>query len=195
MESMDNNTGLSGVPRCVACNKLYKKTEANEQGLCPRCLSEKVGIEKHNIRNYDSGGEGEQPGNPNALLQEDKTQYRDVGEEAHKGAGSPINISAVKPGQAIRERFAKLVEQGKIVDNILQVLTDKEATSKACGIRYAFLKEYDPNVPIKELTYINGAARYSSKPITVNGKEYLITNDLYKTTLPKFIEWADSLDK
>lgn len=193
MESMDNDTSLSGVPRCVACNKLYKKTEANEHGLCPRCLSEKVGIE-----NYDSGGEGEQPGNPNALLQEDKTQYRAIGDEAHKGAGSPISkldISAAKPGQAIRERFAKLVEQGRIVDNILQVLTDKEATAKACGIRYAFLKEYDPNVPIKELTYVNGTARYSSKPITVNGKEYLITNDLYLKTVPRFMEWADSIER
>ncbi len=62
------------------------------------------------------------------------------------------------------------------------------------GVQYAFLREFNPNVSIKEITYVNGNARYSSKPVEINGKQYLITNELYSKTLHKFLEWADSIE-
>lgn len=157
----------TGVPRCKECNKLYKRTEENEHGLCPKCLE----LTAKAIGGAEADG-SDQQANPMPEPQPE----------------------AIKPGQAIRNRFTQLIEQGLITNEVLAVLLDREATAKATGIRYAFLKEYDADRSIKEITYINGSARYSSKPVTINGKQYLITNDLYKATVPKFIDWADSLN-
>ncbi len=105
------------------------------------------------------------------------------------------NIKIIRPGQAIRNTFFILANSGKITDEILAILTDKESTAKLLGIRYAFLKEFSPNIPIKEMTYIKGCARYSSKPIEINNKKYLLTNDLYSKNIPRFIELAEILNK
>ena len=99
----------------------------------------------------------------------------------------------LKPAQAIKQRFTQLVNDGKITEEILKILTDKELTAQAFKVRYAFLKEFDSTVPIKELTYINGSPRYYSKPITLNDKEYLMCNDLYAKTVEKFMEWSNTL--
>lgn len=103
--------------------------------------------------------------------------------------------TVVRPGEAVRDRFKELLAGGKITTEVLATLSDKEG-SKACGVRYAFVKEFNPDVPLKDITFINGAARYSSTPkVEILGKTYLITNDIYKTTVPKFFAWADELGK
>lgn len=83
-----------------------------------------------------------------------------------------------------------MIKDRKITSDILAVLTDKEATAKELKIRYPFLKEFDSNVPVKELTYIKGSARYGSKPVAIGDKQYLITNDLYKHNIDTFMEWS-----
>ena len=145
------------VPRCKVCNKLYKKSEENEYGLCPKCLAEKQSTNDNNN-------------------------------------SQPV-VEVVKPGQAIRERFVKLIEDKKINDEIILILTSTEQTKSILKIRYAFLIEYDSTKDIKEQSYIKGHARYYSKPIEINDKQYLITNDLYKRNVENFMQWADSLSK
>lgn len=162
---------LVGVPRCLVCNRLYKKSDVNEHGLCPKCLAEKM-----NAENSD-GAE--------AIAVNNQSNQQETEEEQQE--------FKVRPGQVIRDAFLRLVTDGKVPDSVLSMLTDSEATAKELGIRYAFLKEFNPDVPIKELTYIKGHARYSSKPIDVNGKQYLITNDLYSKNVLKFMKWADGI--
>lgn len=101
-------------------------------------------------------------------------------------------VDEIKPGNLIRKVFLKLVEQGKVTDLVIASLTSEEATKRDLGIRYPFLKEYDPSVSIKELTYIKGHSRYSSKIYEINGKQYLITNDLYKKNVERFVMWIES---
>lgn len=101
-------------------------------------------------------------------------------------------VDEIKPGALIRKVFLKLVEEGKITELVITSLTSEEATKRDLGIRYPFLKEYDPNVEIKELTYIKGHSRYSSKIYEINGKQYLMTNDLYKKNVERFILWIES---
>lgn len=163
-----NQDHTFGAPRCKECNKLFKKSEANEASLCPTCLS----------KASEPEGQGSNEKMPEIS---DKTNHTET--------------NTVRPGQAIRDKFYTLVSDGKITDEIIEGLTDKESTAKLLGIRYALLKEFDANVPIKELTYIKGSARYSSKPVEINGKEYLITNDLYYKNLLKFMEWAEEVSK
>lgn len=101
-----------------------------------------------------------------------------------------VNEAKVKPGQVIRNRFVQMIQDEKITSDVLAVLTDKETTAKELKIRYPFLKEFDSNVPVKELTYIKGSARYGAKPVAIKDKQYLITNDLYKYNVNTFIEWS-----
>lgn len=166
-------TGI-GVPRCMECNRLYKKSEVNERGLCPKCVDEKISELKTDANSNDNELEHQQL----AVNQ-----------------SSSIEETKAKPGQVIREAFLQFVADGKITASVLSVLVDREATSKDIGIRYAFLKEFDANIPIKELTYVKGHARYSSKPVTIDDRQYLITNDLYKNTVRKFFEWVQTLSK
>lgn len=101
----------------------------------------------------------------------------------------------LKPGQAIRNKFMELVTEGKITEEYIYELSTKEGTAKFFGVRYPFLKEFNPNISIKELTDINGHARYSSKLVAIGGRQYLITNDLYKATLPRFMDWTVTINK
>lgn len=155
VNALIRSQAIIGVPRCLECNKLYKKSEANEHGLCRKCLTEKYAVLE------------------NTLIEEEVK---------------------VKPGQIIRKAFLKLVAGNKETEVILSILTDQVATFKELGVRYAFLKEFNPDVPIKELTYVKSHARYSSKPIDVNGKRYLVTNDLYSKDVPKFLAWIKQFD-
>lgn len=163
-----------GVPRCVECNRLYKKSEVNERSLCPKCIDEKI----HEMKADALSSENE-------LKNEQLVDTLSIKPEEKKA----------KPGQVIREAFLRLVVDGKITPFVLSVLVDKEATSKDIGIRYAFLREFDSSAPIQELTYVKGHARYSSKPVVIGEGQYLITNDLYKTTVPKFFKWVETLSK
>jgi hypothetical protein len=101
----------------------------------------------------------------------------------------------VKPGQAIREMFVKLIEANKNTPSIIEIVTDAEKTKNELGIRYAFLKEYPQGALPKDVSLVNGHARYSSKPVIINDKRYLITNDLYKKNVEKFTEWYEGLIK
>lgn len=157
-----------GVPRCLVCNRLYRKSDVNEHGLCPKCLTEKVGAPE--------------TGEAGVVAVNNQSKQKEVVEEIKVG-----------PGRAIRDAFSRLVIDGKVTDSVLSILTDSEATARELGIRYAFLKEFNPDVPIKELTYVKSHARYSSKPIVVNDKQYLVTNDLYSKNVSRFIKWADNI--
>lgn len=175
VNELNTHETVIGVPRCVECNRLYKKSDANEHGLCPKCLAEKFGTVEN--------------GEEDAISANHEPERR----EAAESENVKQEEIKVRPGQVIREAFLKLVADSKITESVLTILTDQEAAAKELGIRYAFLKEFQSGVPIKELTYIKGHARYSSKPIDVNGKQYLVTNDLYNKNVQKFMKWVDSI--
>lgn len=194
METMD------AVPRCKECSKMYKRNEVNEYGLCPKCLVVKVDIEADKVEALRVIEK--QPCNPHELLPEGM-KYDVLDQSANVKMIDFTNANknqekaqgTVKPGEAIRKRFAEIVGKGLITDTVLHVLTNREETVKTFGIRYAFLREFNSNIPIKEITWVSGNARYSSKPIEIKGKKYLITNDLYSKSLPRFMEWADSVEE
>jgi len=181
MINMDNN---NLIPRCKACSKLYKKTEENELGLCPLCLR-KQEDEGHANENSDVSEQKLD------IELSDRKELRD--KDDHES--SRTTEKEIRPGNAIRQRFLELISQQLITAEVLNMLLDKEDTGKTLGIRYPFLKAYNPDVSIKEITYINGNARYSSRPIEISGEQYLITNDLYAKNVPRFMEWADSISK
>lgn len=162
----------TGVPRCKECNRLYKKTEANQYDLCPTCLAKRNSIN-------DGGG---------AFMEENqkKVEYDNLVVE-----NEPAN--KMRPGKLIRDKFNELIRDAVITDDVLLILTTKDRTMEAFGVRYAFLKEHISDISIKELTHVGKHARYSSKPIEINGKKYLMTNDLYEKTVPYFMKWVEKI--
>lgn len=176
---MDNITNL---PSCKECNRILKNKDVNEYGLCPKCLAKIINTEVVEVQ-FDKNDTEEHEMNIN--ISESLSESQSLPELVK------AEIPTLKPGQAIRNKFIQLVNEGKIDNNVISILANKEGTAKAFGARYPFLKEFNPFIPIKEHTHINGHARYSSKIYSINGKSYLITNDLYNKTLPKFLEWAD----
>lgn len=101
--------------------------------------------------------------------------------------------TTIKAGTAIREKFQQLVNEGKVTDDVLKILTDTELTKQHTSIRYAFLLEYDGNRTVKDQGSINGHIRYSSKLYEVNDKTYLMTNDIYSRNIEKFMNWSNGL--
>ena len=100
----------------------------------------------------------------------------------------------VKPGKIIREAFMNLVSEDLINSQVLTDFQNKNFILKNTGIKYAFLKKIDSTKDIKEQTLVNGKARYSSKPITINGEQYLVTNDLYVKNVERFMVLAKSFE-
>lgn len=171
---------VSTLRKCSKCDRLLKKQDVGD--ICPNCQEESSLIEAPT----QTGSEAIHI--TPVFTEEDKNE---PSEPLNSEPSEPaVEELKVKPGQAMRDMFAKLVQDGKVTDNVLSILTDAEATKRELGIRYAFLKKFNPETPIKELTYVGTHARYSSKPIDVNGKQYLMTNDLYKKNIDKFTEWV-----
>jgi len=180
---MDNITNL---PSCKECNRILKNKDINENGLCPKCLSKTINTEIADVSEIKS--------------EEIDTKEYEMSINAHSESQSmpePIKVetSTLKPGQAVRDRFMELVSKGLITEEYIFELSSKEGTAKSFGVRYPFLLEYDSAKTVKEQAYINGHSRYTSKPVTIGDRQYLITNDIYANSVSKFIAWADSLDK
>lgn len=152
---------MESIRKCVKCGRLLKIQD--EGPSCQKCLE----AEQTNSTSNDEAS----PPSPVQKVEQDSE-------------------AKAKPGQVIRDRFAQMIKDEKITSDVLAVLTDKEATAEELKIRYPFLKEFDSNIPVKELTYIKGSARYGAKPVAIGDKQYLITNDLYKYNVDRFIEWS-----
>lgn len=166
---MDNITNL---PSCKECNRILKNKDVSEHGLCPKCLAKTADIQIFEV--------------PEELLGSQPTTESTKVEEIEK---------PLKPGQVIRQRFQKLIETGKITEECIFQLSTKQGTVQFFGVRYPFLITYDGTKTVKEQATINGHVRYGSKPITIDGKEYLVCNDLYDRTVPKFIEWSQTIEQ
>jgi len=193
---MDNITNL---PSCKECNRILKNRDINERGLCPKCLAIKIAqVENGKV---DTIAEYEVSEQVMVSEQVDTTEYTESTEQIEAQNDSQVIDATtdkqpkIKAGQAIRDKFMELVAEGKITEEYIFELSTKEGTAKLFGVRYPFLLEYDGTKTVKEQTYINGHSRYTSKPVNMGDRQYLITNDIYAKTVSKFMVWADSLDK
>ena len=100
---------------------------------------------------------------------------------------SPVE-KTLKPGVAVREALVNAINKGLITPEMLANLCDKNFTLKNTGIKYAFLKKVDKLIDFKSQTYIYGKARYSTKIMTINNEQFLMTNDIYKRNVDRFLE-------
>lgn len=188
-------TKVSAIRKCSKCGRLLKN---QDDDICQKCKDEQSSEQPSLIQaptifediNTDNSVIVTPIFEEPPKLEDEQTKTDEQPQPEPK-----TDDVKIKPGQAIRDRFMELVSEGKITEEYIFELSTKEGTAQFFGVRYPFLKEYNPELGIKEQSYINGHSRYTSKSITIGDRQYLITNDLYKSTLPKFMDWADKLGK
>ena len=170
---MTNKMKFAGkTPICVDCNKFYSgKKLTDEQrrvaemtGLCPACqerLADKIPTEPITVEVVSNEMPNEMPN-----------------EE------SVAETKTVSANKIIRNVVNSAVAAGKMTDETLRKLTDKQFTLKKMGgIKYPFFKEIDIEDDIKVQLMVNGRPRYSKKLIEVNGRTFAMTNDLYSKNI------------
>ena len=160
---MTNKMKFAGkTPICVDCNKFYSGKKLTEEqrrvaemtGLCPACqerLADKIPAEPITV----------------------EVVSNEIPESA-------AEVKTVSVNKIIRNVVNAAVASGKLTDEVLRKLTDKQFTLKKLGgIKYTFFKEIDIEDDIKAQLMVNGRARYSKKLIEINGRSFAMTNDLY----------------
>lgn len=166
---MTNKMKFAGkTPICVDCNKFYSGKKLTEEqrrvaemtGLCPACqerLADKIPTEPIKVEVISNTVPNTEDATPDTA-----------------------EVKAVSANKVIRNIVNSAVASGKLTDEVLRKLTDKQFTLKKLGgIKYTFFKEIDIEDDIKAQLMVNGRARYSKKLIEINGRSFAMTNDLY----------------
>ena len=174
---MTNKMKFAGkTPICVDCNKFYSgKKLTDEQrrvaemtGLCPACqerLADKIPTEPITV----------------------EVVSNEIPESAT--ADKPLSANKI-----IRSAVMTAVANGKLTDEVLRKLTDKQFTLKKLGgIKYTFFKEIDIEDDIKAQLMVNNRHRYSKKLIEVNGRSFAMTNDLYAKNIEAVLTVFENL--
>ena len=197
---------VSTIRKCQLCGKLLKRQDVGD--TCKKCSAQPksesdvalietpeiapINIDVIEIETVESEPGAEANINTDLVIPSEvllETTTETTAPEEHK-----VAVFTLKPGQVIRDKFMELVSEDKITEEYIVKLSTKEGTAKLFGVRYPFLLEYDGTKSTKEQAYVNGCSRYTSKPIIIGDREYLITNDLYAKTVPQFMEWSKSLE-
>lgn len=195
------------VLRCTKCKRMFKQAEQNEFNFCPKCLAntqntvdaaEKIdestkaepSTTQDDVENVKEAI-GEQFISDKHLQASELTtgDMEDIVEDSLRVEQQKNTTSEIKPGQYVREKFQELLNQNLITDERIAQMLDAEYSKKEMGFRYAFLVQFDSGKPLSEQNKIKGSVRYGSKVVNIHGREYLICNDIYRSTVPKFNKW------
>ena len=115
----------------------------------------------------------------------------EVAKPVKQAKAAKIIVAKVqKPAKQVREMFANRMTQGIDAATMLN-LCDKDFSMTQFRLRYAFLKKIDSAVAIKEQARINGKARYSMQVLTINGEQYVMTNDIYSKNFAPLKAWME----
>ena len=81
--------------------------------------------------------------------------------------------------------FEMLVTTGKITNNLVKELTDKDFSKKTFGLKYSFLAKVD-EIANKDIGH------YYSKVFVLDGNEYKVTNDWFDKQRGLYMQWLNS---
>ena len=109
----------------------------------------------------------------------------------------PIIDDEIKIGKYVRESMRKLSNQHyKFSQDMLNKLTNDNATKKLFGIGTSFFREVRPGADISRLTKdAKGYNRYWKEVFRFNHKDYLIVSQWTKGNSDRFKNWLKSLPK
>lgn len=89
----------------------------------------------------------------------------------------------ISAGKQVRQMFANAIEEGKITSSEATQLMDA-SFSKTLRVRFPFLKLVDKSIDIKQqLKDAAGKPRYNKSVFTIDGEDYLMTNDIFDYTV------------
>jgi len=107
-----------------------------------------------------------------------------------------IKTGEFKIGYIVKNIFPLLIESGNL-DNLLAELVDASYSKEQFGIYYPLLKEIEFVFDSRTEKYDhNKYSRYYSKPISRNGKDYLLCSQWSeKLNYDKLISWINNTSK
>ena len=145
---------------CVECGnvvdmnqlKAAQRAEFKRNGLCPECVAKAKAARK-------------------AAAAEHK-----AAREAAKAAAAAKR--AANPSAAAQVRT--MLENASFNDEQLNKVIDFEFTKARTKISYQLLKTIDENADFEMEMYFAGGLRYQKKPLDINGRQFYMTNNIYK---------------
>jgi len=132
--------------------KAAQRAELKRNGLCPACVAKKKAEHK-------------------AAAAE-----RKAAREAAKAAAAAKR--AANPSAASQVRT--MLENSNFNDEQLEQLMDLGLTKAKTKIAYQLLKQIPENADWEVEVYFGGAPRYQKTPLDINGKQFYMTNNIYK---------------
>lgn len=105
-----------------------------------------------------------------------------------------IDDHTKKIGILVRDEFKKLVDNGLLTGEIIQLLLDGKFSKEVFLLRFPMLKKLNENESILDQRLIKGNGRYYSIPYNINGNRYLLCNDWYEKSRGKFLNWVEALN-
>jgi len=96
-------------------------------------------------------------------------------------------------GAYIQEQVQRLIGLGRIPQDEIGRLLDRNYTSRTFKQSYAFLKWHDPNLPRSEKQHhVNGAGRYYSRPLRIGDQHYYLCSQWGAKHRVPFDTWAEA---
>jgi len=88
-----------------------------------------------------------------------------------------------------------LISNTRLTDTQLSYLQNRTFTVKNTSIIYPLLKEVNMDTLTNEDITINNKVRYNKKPLFINGKTYLMTNNIYEKNIPRVAALLSEFEK
>ncbi|TYR74469.1 hypothetical protein FZC79_13385 [Rossellomorea vietnamensis] len=102
----------------------------------------------------------------------------------------PVSVSEKKIGVIARTDLVRLLESGRVPQSVIESLKDQRYSKDTFDLNFPLLKEITDMGKMDELGKDHtGRNRYYAKPITIQGKKYLVCAQWYDRSKAKLVRW------
>ncbi|WP_421383372.1 hypothetical protein ACOJQI_02895 [Bacillus salacetis] len=99
-------------------------------------------------------------------------------------------VSEKKVGAIAKTDLKNLLESGRVPQSVIENLKNKRYSKDTFDLNFPLLKEITDMGKVDELKKDHtGRNRYYAKPITIQGKKYLLCSQWYDPSKTKLIRW------
>jgi DNA-directed RNA polymerase subunit RPC12/RpoP len=155
----------NGIATCLNCGTTFALSDVDEEllkklhknGLCPEC--------QHKI--------------------DEAQKIMGLLKANNIGGERVIKNGGKKVGEQLRAIVSFAVTNNRLNEEVMELLTTREASKVLTGFNFAMFIDVTgmSKDEIKEAKLVNGRSRYLANTLVINGKSYLLSNDIYDKQL------------
>ncbi|MGF2614612.1 hypothetical protein FZC84_20540 [Rossellomorea vietnamensis] len=99
-------------------------------------------------------------------------------------------VSEKKVGVIARTDLVRLLESGRVPQSVIESLKDQRYSKDTFDLNFPLLREVTDMGKIDELKKDHtGRSRYYAKPITIQGKKYLLCSQWFDWSKTRLVRW------